>query len=309
MSLDVLVVGDANPDLVLTGDVVPRFGQVEQLLDSADLVVGGSATIVAFGLARLGLRTGLCAVVGDDRFGRFLQDAMAGRGVVTDAVRVAAGAPTGLSVILDRGGDRSILTLTGAVPTLAAADVLAAVDRLAPRHVHLASYYLQDGLRADVPALFAALRRDGITTSIDTNWDPSGEWAGMGELLPLVDVFVPNREEALAIAERVIAGPVDDLDEAGAVLSALGCRVVVKAGAAGGVSYADGRRLAEAPGLAVDVVDTTGAGDSFNAGYLAAVLEGVEPESERLRWATTAGSLSVRGRGGTGAQATRADLA
>ena len=62
----VLVVGDANPDLVLTGDVVPRFGQVEQLLDSATLTIGGSAGITAHALARLGRPVSLVAAVGTD---------------------------------------------------------------------------------------------------------------------------------------------------------------------------------------------------------------------------------------------------
>ena len=71
---EVLVIGDANPDLVLTGDVDPRFGQVEKLVDTASLVLGASGAIVAAGLARLGVRTALAAVVGDDVFGRFVLD-------------------------------------------------------------------------------------------------------------------------------------------------------------------------------------------------------------------------------------------
>ena len=78
---DVLVVGDANPDLLLRGDVRPRFGQVEQLLTGADLVLGGSATITAAGCARLGLRTAVLAAVGDDVFGTVVRDALAARGV------------------------------------------------------------------------------------------------------------------------------------------------------------------------------------------------------------------------------------
>jgi sugar/nucleoside kinase (ribokinase family) len=123
-----------------------------------------------------------------------------------------------------------------------------------------------------------------------------------------VDLFLPNREEALAIASAVEARPVTDLDDAASALSALGCRVVVKAGAEGGLAFSNGARVADAPGLVLDVVDTTGAGDSFDAGYLAAFLTGVTDERERLRWAAVAGSLSVRGRGGTAAQATRAEL-
>ena len=69
MTAGLLVVGDANPDLILRGDVVPRFGQAEQLLDDADLVLGGSAAITAHGLARLGRPVSLVAAIGADAFG------------------------------------------------------------------------------------------------------------------------------------------------------------------------------------------------------------------------------------------------
>jgi ribokinase len=307
--VDVLVVGDANPDLLVTGDTVPRFGQAEQLLDTAELLLGGSAAIVACGLARLGVRTALVAVVGDDQFGAVVLDRLRDGGVDVSAIAVDQATPTGLSVVLSTPGDRAILTLPGTIPVLGAEAVRAAVRRLRPRHVHLASYFLLPGLAAELPALLDEVAATGATISIDTNWDPAERWAGPEEVLPRVDVFLPNREEALAIARAVHGRDFTDLDDAAAALSTLGCRVVVKAGSAGGISFDAGVRVAAAPGLVLDVVDTTGAGDSFDAGYLAALLGGVGDESERLRWAATAGSLSVRGAGGTGAQATRAELA
>src|SRR3954467_2569669 len=78
---DVMVLGDANADLVLRGDVVPRFGQAEQLLDSADFTLGGSGAIVACGLARLGLDVAIAAAIGDDAMGRLVTDALYERGV------------------------------------------------------------------------------------------------------------------------------------------------------------------------------------------------------------------------------------
>jgi ribokinase len=306
--VDVLVVGDANPDLLLTGDTIPRFGQAEQLLDSADLVLGGSAAIVAAGLARLGVRTALVAVIGADQFGSFVLDRLRERGVDITAIVARDDVPTGLSVVLAKPGDRAILTLPGTIPRLDAATVRAAVERLRPRHVHLASYFLQPSLAADVPALLVWLRARGVTTSLDTNWDPAERWDSLADVLPNVSVFLPNEEEALAVASAIADRTVGALDEAGALLSALGCRVVVKAGAAGGVAYEDGRRSAAAPGLVVEVVDTTGAGDSFDAGYLAALLRDVASEEERLRWAAAAGSLSVRGTGGTATQASAEEL-
>jgi sugar/nucleoside kinase (ribokinase family) len=308
-AVDVLVIGDANPDLLLTGDTVPRFGQAEQLLDTADLLLGGSAAIVACGLARLGFSTALAAVVGDDRFGAFVLDELRASGVDVSAVTVDGAAPTGLSVVLSEPHDRAILTLPGTIPALTATAVREAVERLRPRHVHVASYFLQPGLAAALPGLLDWLAERGIPVSLDTNWDPSERWSGLAEVLRRVAVFLPNREEALAIASAVTGAAPAGLDEAASALSELGCRVVVKAGAEGGIAFERGARVAAAGGLHVTVADTTGAGDSFDAGYLAALLADVADERERLRWAATAGSLSVRGRGGTAAQATRAELA
>lgn len=286
----VLVVGDANVDLVLRGDVVPRFGQAEQLLDSADLVLGGSASIVACGLARLGVPTALAAVVGDDDFGRFTLAALAAAGVDTSSVRVDPTAPTGISVILSHD-DRAILTLPGAIPTLRADDVAP----VAGAWVHVASPFLTPEFTASAGPLLAALRDAGHGTSLDTNWDPAEAWTSVADLLPNIDVLLPNRAELDAIS--AVADPLQG-----------GGRVVVKDGAAGGWSLdAEGTRTS-APGLVIDVVDTTGAGDSFDAGYLAAIAHGVTDEARRLRWAAVAGSLSTRAAGGTGAQASLDEL-
>ncbi len=292
----VLIVGDANVDLVLRGDVVPRFGQAEQLLDAAELVLGSSACIVAAGLGRLGVPTWVCAVVGDDDFGRFTLASLHAAGVDTTTVRVSPDAPTGISVILSSPDDRSILTFPGTIPLLRADDVLAAVDTSKASWVHFASPFLMPDFLASMPELLATLRARGIGTSLDTNWDPAGLWLGIAELLPLVDVLLPNRAEMAAIA--AIASASGDARS----LAALGARLVVKDGAAGGWSLDSSGVRTEVAGIHVDVVDTTGAGDSFDAGYIAAIAYGIEAEQVRLRWATAAGSLSTLGSGGTAAQ-------
>jgi sugar/nucleoside kinase (ribokinase family) len=303
--IDVLVVGDANPDLLLRGDVVPRFGQAEQLLDVADLVLGGSAAITAAGCARLGLRTALVAAVGADRFGDLVLAALAERGVDTAAVGRDADRPTGLSVLLCTPADRAILTLPGAIPTL---DATAVPEPLLvrARHLHVASYFLLPRLAAGLPGLLRRARAAGCTTSLDTNWDPAGRWAGVAELLPLIDVFLPNRAELVAVAG--LDGEPDDGTVAAAAkwARAAGPLLAVKAGAAGALGWAaDGEVTAPAP--AVDVVDPVGAGDSFVAGFLAGWLRGLLFD-RCLRWAATAGALSTRAAGGTAAQATAADL-
>jgi ribokinase len=311
IAASVLVVGDANVDLVLRGDVVPRFGQAEQLLDAAELVLGSSASIVASGLGRLGVPTRLCAVVGDDDFGRFTLAALHSAGVDTTAVRVTADAPTGISVILSSPDDRAILTFLGTIPLLTTQDVLTAVAATDTSWVHFASPFLMPDFLASMPELLATLRARGIGTSLDTNWDPAGLWRGIAELLPLVDVLLPNRAELgaiAAVADAAVVGVSGDDSSAAAGLARLGVRVVVKDGAAGGWSLdPSGTRTAVAS-IHVAVVDTTGAGDSFDAGYLAAIAYGVDSEQQRLRWATVTGSLSTLGAGGTAAQPTLESL-
>lgn len=302
MTARVLVAGDANLDLVLRGDVVPRFGQAEQLLDGADLVLGSSAGICAVGLARLGVDTAIVARVGSDVFGGRTRELLDEAGVDSAAIRVVD-EPTGVSVILSAPDDRAILTLTGALAGVTADEVLAASEGAS--HVHFASFFLVPALARELPSVLATLRERGITTSLDTNWDPAEKWEGVLDCLPLLDLLLPNAAEAIALA-AALGTDTADVETAARELAAHGPAVIVKDGAAGGLAVVDGNVL-RAPGLEVDVVDTTGAGDSFDAGFLAVWTEHRDV-ARALRWAAVAGSLSIRGAGGTGGQATRAEV-
>ena len=217
--LDLLVVGDVNADLVLRGgDLVPSFGQREQLVDHAQLVLGGSAGIVAAGAARLGLRVAIAGCVGDDALGRAMLEAL--DGVDVSAVRTVA-EPTGVSVALARPGDRAVLTALGALASLRAEDVPDAL-LAAARHVHVASPFLQPGL--DVAAIAA---RAAGTTSLDPGWDPHERWELAWEGF---DVLLPNAQEA-----RRLAGE-EDVHAAALQLAGQGPLVVVKLGADGALA-------------------------------------------------------------------------
>jgi sugar/nucleoside kinase (ribokinase family) len=294
--LDLVVIGDCNPDvLVLGGDVTPAFGQQEKLVDSMSLTVGGSAAITAVAAARLGLSVALVAAVGADPAGEFMLGELRRAGVDTSAVAVRGDVPTGMTVALSRGGDRAILTALGAIDSLTAADVPASLLGRA-RHVHASSYFLLAGsLGPGLASVFAAARVAGAVTSLDTNWDPSGRW-GDGHLravLAQADLLLPNRAEALRLA-----GGAPDLATAGQVLTAGGARLVVKLGPPGALCI-DGSRW-DRVGLApVTPVDETGAGDCFNAGLIAGLLSGASlPEAAALGCAT--GALSTGAPGGTG---------
>ena len=297
MTFDLLVVGEINPDLILRGDdLSPAFGQAEKLVDGAALTVGSSSVMAACGAARLGLRTAFIGVVGDDVFGHFMLDALRTRGVDTTACRVDASVPTGFSVILSQPADRAILTYPGSIARLRLRDIDPDILRRA-RHLHVGGYFLLDALRPDLSELFGRAKAQGLSTSLDTNWDPSGRWnVDPEKLWPVCDVFLPNEAEACHIARTETLGAA--LDVLGTQLPTL----AVKTGVRGGIAR-QGSQTASAAPLEIDVVDTTGAGDSFDAGFLYGYLTG-RSLGESLRLACACGSLSTRGVGGTERQPT-----
>jgi len=294
---DLLVVGEINPDLILQGtDIAPAFGQAEKLVEDAVLTIGSSSVIMACGAARLGLRTAFIGLVGEDEFGRFMLRSMREREIDTSACVVDATQRTGMSVILSRPDDRAILTYSGAIGALCAAQIDDDVLRRAS-HLHVGSYFLLDALRPDLPALFERAHNLGLTTSLDTNWDPSGHWdGGLERVLDRCDLFLPNEAEALLIARC------ESLDNAAARLSERVPTLAIKQGAQGARAWQAGRTV-HASALSVQVVDTTGAGDSFDAGFLYGYLQGW-PLDQTLRLACACGSLSTRYPGGTDGQPT-----
>jgi ribokinase len=292
--MDLLVVGDLNADLVLRGgDVVPTFGQREQLVDHAELVLGGSGGILAAGAARLGLDVAMVACVGADALGTVMIEVLDTAGVDTRAVIRTGDAATGISVGLVRPDDRAMLTAPGALARLRAEDV--PEDLLArARHLHVASPFLQERLRPGLRALAERAR----SSSLDPGWDPHERWDVPADAF---DVLLPNGEEALRLAGRSDG----DVEAAALELARRGPMVVVKLGAEGALAVAGtgGGEIVRAAGNHVEVVDTTGAGDSFDAGFLAARLNGDDLE-DALALACACGALSTRRAGGTAAQPT-----
>jgi sugar/nucleoside kinase (ribokinase family) len=300
--VDLVVLGDCNPDvLVHGGDVTPAFGQQEKLVGRIDLVVGGSAAITAIAAARLGLSVALVAAVGADAAGAFMLDQLTREGVDVSAVAIRAQTPTGMTMALSRGRDRAILTALGAMTSLTAADVPGTLVARA-RHVHVSSYFLlEDSLGPGLAGLLSASRAGGATTSLDTNWDPSERWGDerLAAAIAQTDLLLPNEAEALRLSG---AG---SLDAAVSALGAGGRRLVVKLGERGVICVdqsarhqgsVSARHHVSVP--AVTPVDTTGAGDCFNAGLIAGLLQGLAlPAAAALGCAT--GALSTGGLGGT----------
>ena len=295
-NIDVLVAGELNPDLILSKPKLkPIFGQTEVLVDTAELTVGSSSAIFACGCARLGLKTAFVGVVGDDIFGKFMLESLNKRGVDISHVIIAPQKETGLSVILNRGNDRAILTHIGAINALRAEDIPEDLLQRA-RHLHIASYFLQTELTPDLYKLFCLTRKFHATSSLDTNWDPHGEWGIVARILRVTDIFFPNENEALALT----ATP--DLEDALKQMAEYVPTVAIKLGADGAIARKGDERV-EVKAIPSKVVDTVGAGDSFDAGFIYGHLQNWNLE-KTLKFAVACGSLSTRGQGGIVSQPT-----
>lgn len=292
---DILVAGEINPDLILTGDVTPEFGQVEKLVDSASLTIGSSSVIFACGASKLGLKIAFIGMRGDDTFGRFMLDEMQKRGMDVSNILVRADGQTGLSVILNQGRDRAILTYPGLIPALRASDISDTLLQSA-RHLHVASYFLQTNLQPDLPALFRRAQQFGLTTSLDTNYDPTESWSGFDELLGVTNVFLPNEKEALSLTRQ------STIQLAAEQLISKVETIGIKLGAEGALGACNGEETRVAS-ILVDVVDTVGAGDSFDAGFLYGYLNRWSLQ-ESLKLACVCGGLSTQRAGGTAGQPT-----
>jgi len=271
---DVIAIGDMCVDLVVdVGEAPVRFGQAEQWVCDYLLEMGGAGCIFACQAAKLGLRVGILGRVGDDSYGHLVLRRLKESGVDTRFVEVDCDLKTGLGIALCRPeGDRAILTYAGSLNAVYPEDVTDDFLR-SSRHFHYSSYYLQTHLRPHVPEMLGRAKGMGLTVSLDTNWDPDERWdCGAWEALRYTDLFLPNAKEALAIAGRKV------LREALADLLKHVPIVAVKRGDKGAL-LGTREGIKEMPVETVSkVVDSVGAGDSFDAGFLAGWLRGLSIE-------------------------------
>ena len=300
MKYDILTVFDICADLVMDlGDTVPEFDQKEKYIDSFTLDMGGSTCIFACQCAKLGLKTTGIGVAGNDILGNIITDTLVKSGVDISNIITDGNVKTALGVHLVRGDDRSILTYPESIGAVKPEHITDGFLQSA-KHLHIGSYYLLDGIREALPDILRRAKSYGLTVSFDTNWDPSEEWNLPNELLENIDIIFPNYNEALLLTGC------SDIDGAVKSLASKVPVVAVKLGADGGFVESGGQRI-NLPAIKSDVIDTIGAGDNFDAGFIYGYLNGLTPE-QCLRSGIYCGSASTGKPGGIAGQALSKDL-
>jgi sugar/nucleoside kinase (ribokinase family) len=296
----VLVIGELNVDIVATGlRGLPEMG-AEILAQDCELTLGSASAIFAVGMSKLGHKVTFVSQVGRDSFGDFCVAKLKQLGVATGNVVRKPSEKTGVTLALSGKRDRALITFPGAIASLTADRV---DDRLLKKHdhVHLTSYYLQKGLQPWFGEILQRAKALGLTTSFDPNSDPSDRWnSKINSVLKYTDVLFVNEREAIKLTKA---------KKAQAALKMLCAKVpcvVVKRGAKGAIAIQADEAFTDS-GFRVKALDTTGAGDSFDAGFLSAYLM-KQPLAECLRFGNACGALSAISIGGTAGQPTLAVL-
>lgn len=269
---DLVVVGELNMDLIL--DHVNSLPGLEKevICKSMNLTIGSSSAIMALNAAALGLKVNFVGKIGNDDFGKTCLNALNSRSIDTTNVLISELENTGLTCIYTQERKRGMITYPGSMESFTLDEIPDQVFKSA-KHLHLSSYYLQKGLKPDVPNLFKIARENGMTTSFDTNFDPDEKWGNeVLDVLDYVDIFFPNDQEAMKIAGT------NTIEDAMAILTKH-CKIVIVTCGSKGVMGQYGDVVFHAKGLRIDIKDAVGAGDTFNSGFLLEYLKGAELES------------------------------
>jgi len=290
---DVIVVGELNVDLILNNiDSFPEMGK-EKLAANMDMILGSSSAIFASNLSSLGAKVAFIGKIGEDSFGNLVLDSLQRKGVNTKMIISDPDLATGATIILNYGEDRAMVTHPGAMNHLTIDDIDEELLKKA-RHLHFSSVFLQPGIKKDLAQLFAKAKDLGLTTSLDAQWDPAEKWdLDLKNIVPNVNVFLPNQKEAMYLTSS------KDINTALQTLDALGADIVaVKMDNRGSLVRKSAKNTELPAFLNKDVVDSIGAGDSYNAGFIFKYIQGKDL-AECQRFANLTGAVNTTSAGGT----------
>jgi len=292
--IDVIVIGELNVDIILNGiESFPVIGK-EILADSMSVTLGSSSAIFASNLSSLGAKVSFLGKVGEDNFARVVLDSLNSKKVDTSHIIKSHSLSTGATIVLNYDQDRANITYPGAMNDLKLNDIDFGFLARA-RHMHFSSCFLQPGIRPDLATLFRKAKESGLTTSLDTQWDPEEKWElPLEDLLPFVDLFLPNMKEFMFLTNS------NSASEGIEKIRSFARYVVIKNGSDGALAW-NGKEMIHQPAFVNNkVIDCVGAGDSFNAGFIKDFIHN-EPLKRCLESGALAGAVNTTVGGGTGA--------
>jgi sugar/nucleoside kinase (ribokinase family) len=300
---DIAAIGELNVDVILNQiDGFPEMGK-EKFAGQMLLTLGSSTAIFAANASSLGPKVCFVGMIGKDSFGTLVKESLEAKGVATDYLIESSSAATGATIVMSYDEDRANLTYQGAMDIMGFDDIDQSVFENT-KHIHLSSLFMQSALLRDIDKVLEAATKNGVTVSLDTQWDPAEKWAlDYKKVLPSITIFLPNEKELQALTGT------SSLEEAiEAVLPYLGCAMVVKMGSKGSLLVRkDGSRNMLPSFLNRNVVDAIGAGDSFNSGFVSAFVKGL-PLEKCQEIGNMTGALNTTAAGGTGAFTTPEEI-
>lgn len=290
----VLFIGEINVDIIMGGLESFPVRDREISCSSFELTIGSSTAICSCAYASLGGDASFLGLAGEDEYGDYMVSGMKGFGINTDLIMRTSKVKTGVTVNLIHEGSRTQVTYPGTIAEFGTGYIDLSVIK-GFDHIHLAGLYLQENFLPGVEAVLEYAREQGIGTSLDPQWDESEQWRYMDKWMPALDYLFVNEDEALSITGA------SNPEQACRDLGSLTACPIVKTGSAGAIFWT-GDRVLKVPGLKTEVLDTTGAGDSFDAGFMYAVLEMGMGHEEAVLFANASGARSCGFAGGVNAR-------
>lgn len=291
---DVIVIGELNVDIILNDiESFPVIGK-EIIANKMSVTLGSSSAIFASNLSSLGPDVAFIGKIGEDNFAQVVLSTLERKNVDTSHIIKSTSLSTGATLVLNYDQDRAMVTYPGAMNDLRLEDIDFGFLSTA-RHMHFSSCFMQPGIRNDLTALFQRAKELDLTTSLDTQWDPAEKWdLPLEELLPYVDVFLPNIQEFKFLTRS------KTIEEGIRKLQHFAHYIIIKNGSDGAMAW-NGKDLIFQPAfMNNNVVDCIGAGDSFNAGFIKDFIN-KKPIKKCLETGALTGAINTTRAGGTDA--------
>lgn len=299
---DIIALGELNVDLILNQiEGEPEIGK-EKFAKQMTLTLGSSTAIFAANAAALGAKVGFCGMIGNDSFGDLVEQSLQRKGVDTRYLIRQDKYATGATICMSYDEDRANLTYQGAMDYMSLKDINPEVFQ-STKHIHISSIFMQSGVKNDLIKILELCKANGVTTSLDSQWDPTEQWdLDYKAVLPLVTVFMPNETELKFLTRSA------KLDEAIEKIRPYINAAVIKCGSRGSLLMRQGKqdRIQKAL-LNKNVVDCIGAGDSFNSGFITRFAAG-DALDICQQYGNMTGAVNTTAAGGTTAFTCREDV-